>query len=159
MVGRPGDTSALSPEARRHLEQELDDLRRRQAELDEIIARTDAVEDRGDQAQRLALADELARIAERIRELTEVLAGRAAPSSTDALPEGTEVTIRFGDGSTETMRVVSIPVDADNEAETVTRASPLGQALVGAHAGDTITYAGPEGPIVAEVIAIRLPSQ
>lgn len=157
MTGKSDGTSTLSTQARKHLEQELDGLRRRQEELEEVIARTDAVEDRGDQAQRLSVVDELARIAERIREITDVLAGRAAPSPTDSLPEGTEVTLRFGDGSTETMRVVSIPEDSGNGMETVTRGSPLGRALVGARAGDTITYAGPEGQIVAEVVELRLP--
>jgi transcription elongation factor GreA len=147
--------SRLSAQARQRLEQELVELRVRHRELDEAISDTDGVEDRGDQAQRLELAADLARISARIREITEVLAGRVKPSSADVLPEGTQVTIRFSDGSTDTMRVVTIPEDT---AETLTRDSPLGRALVGAQPGDTITYSGPDGKVVADVVTIQPPT-
>jgi transcription elongation GreA/GreB family factor len=90
----------------------------------------------------------------RIREITEVLAGRVKPSSEDVLPEGTQVIVRFGDGSTDTMTVVTIPEDT---TETLTRDSPLGRALVGAQPGERITYSGP-GTLVADVLTIRPPT-
>jgi transcription elongation GreA/GreB family factor len=123
--------------------------------LDEAAFDSVGVEDRGDQAQRLERADELARISARVREITDVLAGRVKASSIDALPEGAQVTVRFSDGSTDTMRVVTIPEDS---ADMLTRDSPLGRALVGAQPGDRITYAGPDGTLVAEVVAIQPPS-
>jgi transcription elongation GreA/GreB family factor len=144
----------LSDQTRRRLEQELAELRARHRELNQAISDTDGVEDRGDQAQRLEFADDLARVSARTREITEVLAGRVKPSSADALPEGTRVTIRFSDGGTETMKVVTIP---DGTIETLTRDSPLGRALVGAQPGDTITYCGPDGDVVADVITIQPP--
>ena len=146
--GRPG----LSAQTRQRLEQELAELSARHRELNEAVFDTDGVEDRGDQALRLELADDVARISARIHMITEVLAGRIKPSSADVLPEGTQVTIRFSDGSTDTMRVVTIPEDT---TETLTRDSPLGRALVGAQPGDTITYSGPDGAVVADVIAIQ----
>jgi transcription elongation GreA/GreB family factor len=39
--------------------------------------------------------------------------------------------------------------------QTLTRDSPLGRALVTAQPGDTITYSGTDGTVVADVIAIR----
>jgi transcription elongation factor GreA len=147
--------SGLSAQTRQRLEQELAGLRVRHRDLDEALSDTDGVEDRGDQAKRLELADDLARLSARIREITEVLAGRVKPSSEDVLPEGTQVIVRFGDGSTDTMTVVTIPEDA---AETLTRDSPLGRALVGAQPGDTITYSGPDGTVVADVLTIRPPT-
>jgi transcription elongation factor GreA len=146
--------SPLSSQARQRLEQELAQLRARRRVIDEAFSHTDGVEDRGDQAQRLELADDLARTSARIREITEVLAGRAKAAAPDLLPEGTQVTIRFSDGSTDTMTVVTVP---DDTAETLTRESPLGRALVSARAGDTITYAGPDGEVVADVITIQPP--
>ena len=131
--GRP----CLSAQTRQRLEQELAELNARHRELTEDVFESDGVEDRGDQALRLELADDVARISARIHMITEVLAGRIKPSSADVLPEGTQVTIRFSDGSTDTMRVVTIPEDT---TETLTRDSPLGRALVGAQPGDTITY-------------------
>jgi transcription elongation GreA/GreB family factor len=144
--------SGLSAQTRQRLEQELAGLRVRHRDLDEALSDTDGVEDRGDRAKRLELADDLARLSARIREISEVLAGRVKPSSEDVLPEGTQVIVRFGDGSTDTMTVVTIPEDT---TETLTRDSPLGRALVGAQPGDTITYSGPDGTVVADVVMIR----
>jgi transcription elongation GreA/GreB family factor len=152
-VGLPG-RSGLSAQTRQRLEQELAGLRVRQRHLDEALSDTDGVDDRGDQAKRLELADDRARLSARIREITEVLAGRVKPSSEDVLPEGTQVIVRFADGSTDTMTVVTVLEDI---AETLTRDSPLGRALVGAQPGDTITYSGPDGTVVADVLAIRPP--
>lgn len=156
MPDEPGSVRPrLSEQTRRRLEQELAELRVRHRELDEAISDSDGVEDRGDQAQRLELADDLARTSTRIREITDVLAGRVKPDPPDALPEGTQVTIRFSDGSTDTMKVVTIP---DDTIEALTRDSPLGRALVGAQPGDTITYSGPDGHVVADVITIQPPT-
>jgi transcription elongation factor GreA len=148
--GRP----CLSAHTRQRLERELAELRARHRALNEAVSDTDGVEDRGDQALRLELADDVARTSARIHMIIEVLAGRIKPSSADVLPEGTQVTIRFSDGSTDTMSVVTIP---DDSTETLTRDSPLGRALVGAQPGDTITYSGPGGTVVADVIAIQPP--
>ena len=41
--------------------------------------------------------------------------------------------------------------------DVVTAGSPLGQALIGQIAGDTITYAGPDGELQAQVVALRAP--
>jgi transcription elongation factor GreA len=147
----------LTAEIRRRLEQELAELSSRRNELVEAVGENDAVEDYGDQAQRLERVDDLGRVTDRIREITEVLAGRTERSAANALPDGTEVTVRFSDGSTNTMLVVAIPEEAPDPTQTVTRDSPLGQALVGAHAGDRITYLGPDGEIAAEVVEVRVP--
>ncbi|GAA1206849.1 GreA/GreB family elongation factor [Pseudonocardia alaniniphila] len=147
----------LTAEIQRRLEQELAELSSRRHELVEAIGENDAVEDYGDQAQRLERVDDLGRVTDRIREITEVLAGRTERPAANALPDGTEVTVRFGDGTTTTMLVVAIPEEAPDPTQAVTRDSPLGRALVGARAGNRITYRGPDGEIAAEVVAIRLP--
>jgi transcription elongation factor GreA len=145
----------LGAQTRQRLEQELAELSARHRELTEAVVETDGVQDRGDQALRLELADDIARVSTRIHMITGVLAGRIKPSSADVLPEGTQITVRFSDGSTDTMRVVTIPEDT---TETLTLDSPLGRALVGAQPGDTITYSGPDGTVVAGVIAIQPPT-
>ena len=144
----------LSAPTRQRLERELAELRARYRALNEAVFDTDGMEDRADQAQRLEAADDLARLADRIHEITDLLRGRATPSAVDALPEGTQVTIRFRDGSTDTMLVTAVP---DDSPETLTRNSPLGRALARAQPGGTITYPGPNGMITAEVIAIQRP--
>src|SRR5437868_4839105 len=147
----------LNAATRQRLEQELDALRSRRRELDDAARATDGVDDRGDAAQRLEWAEERSLLDDRIDEIIGVLHGRVDAVPTEALADGTEVTVRFSDGSVETMKVVVIPEEAPDFVETVTWDSPLGQALVGARPGDTITYAGPDGDNVAEVLAIRAP--
>jgi transcription elongation factor GreA len=147
----------LSAATRQRLEQELDVLHARRRELDDAVTTTDGVDDRGDAAQRLEWAEERSLLDDRIGEIIDVLRGGVDASPNDALADGTEVTIRFSDGSVETMRVVMIPEEAPDSTETLTWDSPLGQALLGARPGDTITYAGPDSESAAEVLAIRAP--
>jgi transcription elongation factor GreA len=147
----------LSAATRQRLEQELDVLHARRRELDDAVTATDGVDDRGDAAQRLEWAEERSLLDDRIGEIIDVLRGRVDASPNEALADGTEVTIRFSDGSVETMRVVMIPEEAPDSMGMLTWDSPLGQALLGARPGDTITYAGPDGESVAEVLAIRAP--
>jgi transcription elongation factor GreA len=156
---RGGAGPRPSADTRQRLEQELAELRARRREFDDAAVDIDGVEDYGDQAQRLERADDLSRVSERIDEITELLSGRGDSSPGDALPDGTEVTVRFSNGTTETMTVVAIPEEMPDPAETLTLDSPLGQALTGTRAGDTITYPGPYGEIVAEVVAIRPPAE
>jgi transcription elongation GreA/GreB family factor len=110
----------LSAPTRQRLERELAQLRARYRTLNEAVFDTDGLDDHADLAQRLEAADDLARIADRIHEITDVLRGRPTASVTDALPEGTQAPIRFSDGSTETMLVIAVP---DDTAETLTRTS------------------------------------
>ncbi|GAB3023582.1 hypothetical protein MBOU_55790 [Mycobacterium bourgelatii] len=70
------------------------------------------------------------------------------------------MTLRFSDGEVVTMHVISIVEETPvgHEAETLTARSPLGQALAGHEAGDTVTYSTPQGQQEVELIAVKLPS-
>jgi transcription elongation GreA/GreB family factor len=147
----------LSATTRQRLEQELDALRAQRRQLDDAATATDAVDDRGDAAQRLEWAGERSLLDNRISEIIDLLHGRVPPSSVPALADGTEVTVRFSDGSIETMTVVAIPEEILGSREILTWDSPLARALVGARPGDMITYASPEGESIVEVLAIQAP--
>jgi transcription elongation factor GreA len=147
----------LSAATRQRLEQELGALRAQRRQLDDAATATDAVDDRGDAAQRLEWADERSLLDNRISEITDLLHGRVDPSPTPALADGTKVTVRFSDGSVEAMTVVAIPEETLDSTEALTWDSPLARALVGARPGDIITYTGPDGKSTAEVLAIRAP--
>jgi transcription elongation factor GreA len=47
---------------------------------------------------------------------------------------------------------------AGREAETLTAGSPLGLALAGRQAGDTITYTTPQGENQVELLDVKYPS-
>ncbi len=147
--------------ARENLAAELDRLRQRRDRL-EVEVKNDRgmVGDHGDAAEAIQRADELVVLGDRINELDRRL--RTGPSQSDqseALPGGTEVTLRFADGEVVTMQVISIVEEtpAGREGETLTARSPLGQALAGHKAGDTVTYSTPQGENQVELIAMKLP--
>jgi transcription elongation GreA/GreB family factor len=117
------------------------------------------VGDRGDEAVQLQALDDLARLDRRIAEFERLLAQPDAPSNAGGLPDGTMATLRFPDGDVATVRIVTIPeqAPAGEQDDVVTTGSPLGQALVGRKAGDTVTYGGPDGDLQIEVIELRVP--
>ena len=112
-----------------------------------------AVGDTGDAATQLEGLDDVSRTNRRIAEIERLLADPDARTD----PSGaTTATLRFPDGDEATFRIVGITAEAadDEQDEVITADSPLGQALAGASAGDTVTYAGPDGELSAEVVAL-----
>lgn len=141
------------------LEAELAELRRRREQLHaELQADADAVGDRGDAAEALQRAEDLAGLDEQIGRLTWLLAGGNATVE-GQLPNGTEVKLRFADGEEARMRVVNFIEETPEGAEdtTLTADSPLGLALFGHKAGDTITYRTPGGEQQVTLLAIKTP--
>ena len=156
----PTDPSAAT---RDRLERELARAREQRHQLAEQLAGEDPdnpdLGDRGDAAVQLEGQADLARMDQRVEELERLLAEPGALETPPGLPDGTVVTLRFPDGDEATLRVVVIPeqAPAGSQDDVVTVSSPLGQALIGQHAGDTITYAGPDGELEAEVVALKAP--
>jgi transcription elongation factor GreA len=147
--------------ARENLAAELDRLKQRHDRL-EVEVKNDRgmVGDHGDAAEAIQRADELVVLADRINELDRRLRSGPSPSDdSETLPGGTEVTLRFPDGEVVTMHVISIVEETPigREAETLTARSPLGQALAGRKAGDTVTYTTPQGENQVELISVKLP--
>jgi transcription elongation factor GreA len=147
--------------ARENLAAELDRLKQRRDRL-EVEVKNDRgmVGDHGDAAEAIQRADELVVLADRINELDRRLRSGPSPSDdSETLPGGTEVTLRFPDGEVVTMHVISIVEETPigREAETLTARSPLGQALAGRKAGDTVTYTTPQGENQVELISMKLP--
>lgn len=67
---------------------------------------------------------------------------------------GTTVSVRFPGGTIETL-LISDLVEEDDQAMVATPDSPLGRALLGRRAGDTVTYDAPEGRAVIRVVSVR----
>ena len=159
----PAEGVATSPpdEARNRIAAELAELRqRRERLLAGLESDQDNVGDRGDSADELQLADQIAALDDRITELDGLLLGATPDTDLGRLPDGTEVTLKFADNHVETMRVVSVveEISADQAGDTLTADSPLGRALAGHKTGDTITYATPQGQQEVELIAVNFPA-
>jgi transcription elongation factor GreA len=142
------------------LEQELARVREQRRRLAVQLGGEDPDDpdlgDRGDEAFQLEGLDDLSRMDRRIAEIERLIAGPGALNTPPGLADGTVVTLRFPDGDEATFRIVAIPeqAPAEGQDDVVTTSSPLGQALVGRRAGDTITYRGPDGDLQAEVVAV-----
>ncbi|MHA6783068.1 GreA/GreB family elongation factor [Pseudonocardia saturnea] len=138
--------------------EELDLLRARRRSVQASLAdRDDGPGDMGDDALYLELADELARLDDRIevieRELHEPTPD--AHSRDEHLARGTRVRLRYADGGEEEMRVGDA-VEAEDE-DILTADSPLGLALVGRRPGDHVSWSTPDGTQTAEVLAVTPP--
>ena len=144
---------------RARLESELTDLKRRRDQLRaDLQGDAETVGDRGDAAEALQRAEDLAGVEEQISRLTWRLAGGNATVD-GQLPNGTEVKLRWPDGEEVKMRVVNFIEETPAGAEdtTLTADSPLGLALFGHKAGDTITYRTPRGEQQVTLLAIKQP--
>jgi transcription elongation factor GreA len=132
---------------------------RLRAELDELIANRPAVaaeinarREEGDLRENggyHAAREEQSRQEGRILYLKEFLRKAhvgEAPSSTAVAP-GTVVTIQFDDDEddTETFLLGSREIASTTELTVYSPESALGQAILGAKRGDTVTYTAPSG--------------
>ena len=141
------------------LESELADLKRRRDQLrSDLQGDAETVGDRGDAADALQRAEDLAGVEEQIGRVTWLLAG-GNTTVEGQLPTGTQVKLRFSDGEESTMRVVNYIEETPAGAEdtTLTADSPLGLALFGLKAGETISYRTPRGELEVTLLAIKKP--
>ena len=149
----------FAEQERGRIEAELADLRQRRDQLRaEIEGDADTVGDRGDAADALQRAEDLAGLDEQISRLAWMLAGGNADVP-GQLPNGTEVEIRFPGEEPVRMRVINFleETPAGKEDSTLTADSPLGLALFGRTAGETVVYSTPRGELQVELLAIELP--
>jgi len=155
------EPSGLTGEARERVAAELARLQERRDRLEaEVRNDRGAVSDHADAADAIQRADELVGLDERLAELDRLLHAGPAPSNGDELPFGTVVRLKFSDGDVVTMQVISVieEASADGETEALTASSPLGQALVGRKAGDTVSYTTPQGEQQVELLDVKYPS-
>jgi transcription elongation factor GreA len=134
---------------------------RLQAELDEFIANRPAIaaeinarREEGDLKENggyHAAREEQGKQEGRIRYLQELLrtaqVGEAPAASTGKVGPGAVVTIQFDDDEddTETFLLGSREISASTDLTVYSPESALGKAIVGAKAGDTVTYTAPSG--------------
>ena len=149
-----GEPEPISAEARGALEQELADLRAERDRVAATLRDPDSPGDQADQADELQRASDVTRLDTRISDITLRLreASAAGDPRTDAVGVGSTVTLRFSDGTTETVQVTEVADEAERTA--VTFDSPLGRALIGRGPGDTVHYDTPRGAAEATVLSL-----
>jgi transcription elongation factor GreA len=149
-------TSVSTTDPATWLSQEAHD--RLQAELDRLIANRPVIaaeinarREEGDLRENggyHAAREEQGKMEARIRQLQELLRTARvgdAPTSDNVAP-GTVVTIQYDDDDeAETFLLGSREIAATTDLTVYSPESPLGRAILGAKAGDTVTYAAPSG--------------
>ena len=147
----------LNPATRDRLREELSTLREQRSALVASIGSDEPLGDTADQADALERADQIQRLDERIEEITDLLempAGTAGAPDGDRVEVGTVVTLRFGDGTSQALRVTPI-VEEDEDTAVVTPDSPLGKVLLGRRPGQKVSYEAPHGQVQAEVVSVQ----
>ncbi|MFF0395734.1 GreA/GreB family elongation factor [Streptomyces sp. NPDC005248] len=149
-----GGPEPISDVAREALERELTDLRAERETVAATLRGGERVGDMADEADELQRGTELDRLDTRIAEVDGRLreAAVAGPPRTDRVGVGSTVTVRFADSTEATVRIGEVAEVLDRTL--VTADSPLGRALLGCRAGDTISYETPEGRSTAVVLSL-----
>ncbi|MFD5057651.1 GreA/GreB family elongation factor [Streptomyces sp. NPDC058394] len=149
-----GGPEPISDAAREALERELADLRAERETVAATLRGGERVGDRADEADELQRGTEQDRLDTRIAEINGRLreAAVAGPPRTDKVGVGSTVTVRFADATETTVQIGEVAEALDRTL--VTADSPLGRALLGRRAGDTISYETPEGHSTAVVLSL-----
>jgi transcription elongation factor GreA len=143
----PPDAVHLTAEGRERLERQLGEYIAQRARL---ARRGDEepsdVQDTGDEATRIQERDEQSQLEDRIAELRKVLerAQPIPPAAGDAAGLGSIVRVRTASGETDTYRLVD-RAEVGTRPDDVAADSPVGRALLGHAAGDTVSVRTPDG--------------
>jgi len=150
----------LSPEAHRRLSEELSELTTRgRIEIAEVIRTARELGDLKENSDYHAARDAQGTMEARIRQLEAILGDAQIVDDTTASSEvvtaGVIFSVRYeGDDDAERFLVGSIEEQPVDDVSVVSPTSPLGVALIGAKAGDTVTYEAPGGTLKVEIVSI-----
>ena len=157
---------SLKPMTETHLSRET--YERLSSELQELttVGRTqiaqaiEAARNLGDLSENgdyHAAKDEQGRMEGRIRQLTAMLEHAQLVEDegpTDAVRPGVTVQLRYeGDDDVETYYLGSIE-ERQQGIEIISTSSPLGQALLGHRAGETVSYEAPSGTLKVQIVDV-----
>ncbi len=151
------DTHALSRAAYERLKSELEDLTTRgRVEIARKIETARELGDLSENGDYHAAKEEQGKMEGRIRHIQALLekAEIVEGDESDAVAAGSVVEIRYeGDDSSEKYLIGSI--EERHDLDVISPGSPLGQALLGAKAGDTVAFDAPNGNTLrVEVVSI-----
>jgi transcription elongation factor GreA len=147
----------LSPGTYQRLQEELDDLTTRGRV--EIARHIEAARELGDLSENgdyHAAKDAQGKMEARIRQLQAMLneVEIVGTGPTDEVAAGVTVRLRYvGDDDVERYFVGSIE-ERHQDMPVISPGSPLGRALIGKRAGDTVTYEAPSGQLAVEVVSV-----
>jgi len=147
----------LSPSTYQRLQAELDDLKTRgRVDIARDIEAARALGDLSENGDYHAAKDSQGKMEARIRQLEALLEDAEVVSGgpADKVAAGLTVRLRYvGDDDVERYLVGSIE-ERDAGTPVISPGSPLGQALMGKRAGETVTYDAPSGQLAVEIVSV-----
>lgn len=160
------ETQQLSRETYERLSAELDDLRTRgRVDIARAIEAARALGDLSENGDYHAAKDSQGKMEARIRQLAATLSDAqivdpATAGAGGKVTTGVVVSLRYiGDDEAERFLIGSIE-ERQEGVSVISPNSPLGHALMGAEAGDRVSYDAPSGKLEVEVVNLgdSLPS-
>lgn len=150
----------LSPIAHERLKAELDDLTHRgRIEIAQKIEEARALGDLSENGDYHAAKEEQGKMEGRIAHLAALLRDAViveTPPDTTTVHAGSVVTISYTDDDAEERYLIGSIEERHDDLEVISPGSPLGQALIGADEGQTVTYALPTGiEVSVTVLAVE----
>ena len=158
---RATEPARLTPETYARLQAELEDLTTRgRVEIAQAIEAARALGDLSENGDYHAAKDTQGKMESRVRQLQALLKNvEVVDTATAGGPDGTVghgivVTLRYlGDDDTQDYFVGSIE-ERRGDMPVVSPSAPLGQALIGKAAGDTVEYDAPGGKLTVEIVKV-----
>ena len=91
-----------------------------------------------------------------LRQMLETAKVGTPPAADGEVSIGQFVTVKFSDGDTESFLLASREEAAHASVDVYSPTSPMGQAVLGKHVGDSVTYTAPNGKdFTVEVVAVE----
>ncbi|MDQ3469164.1 MAG: transcription elongation factor GreA [Actinomycetota bacterium] len=153
------ESNQLSQEAFDRLQAELDDLSSRgRIEVAEKIERAREMGDLSENGDYHAAKDEQGHMEGRIRQLESLLEHAEIIEAPEpgVVGPGSIVTLVYdGDDDDAAERYLVGHIEEHADLDVVSPTAPLGAALLGARAGDTVSFAAPNGDLRVRVIGVE----
>lgn len=149
----------LTPETYARLQSELEDLTTRgRVEIAKAIESARALGDLSENGDYHAAKDSQGKMESRIRQLRTLLKNAEVVDADAAagglVAPGMVVTLRYeGDDNAQDFFLGSIE-ERRGDMPVVSPGAPLGQALLGKVAGDTVAYEAPGGALTVEIVKV-----
>jgi transcription elongation factor GreA len=160
-AGRQAEPTRLTQETYDRLQAELEDLTTRgRVEIAQAIEAARALGDLSENGDYHAAKDSQGKMESRIRQLQALLKTAVvvpdADGASDTVDHGVVVTLRYeGDDEDDTQEFfVGSIEERRGDMPVVSPSAPLGQALIGRSAGDTVEYQAPGGVLRVEIVRV-----
>ncbi|MGH9082156.1 MAG: transcription elongation factor GreA [Acidimicrobiales bacterium] len=157
MSDAPTGPTRLTPETHARLQAEVEDLTTRgRVEIAQAIEAARALGDLSENGDYHAAKDSQGKMEARIRQLQALLKDAEvveADPGGDTVETGSVVTLRY-EGDEEQAFFVGSIEERRGDMAVVSPSAPLGQALIGRGAGDTVEYQAPGGVLRVEIVKV-----